>query len=354
MKSKCVLLLAFLLFSMTGFAIKLDDLLPNERNTVEIFQKFSKKVVYVHRIATVRTGLRAKKHVDAGAGSGIIWDNEGHIVTNFHVVNGADDIAVTIDDLTVPAKVIGIEPRKDLAVLQIMNPKVLAQLKSYQPFTLVSSRDLLVGEKAIAIGNPFGLDHSLTVGIISALGRQMPGAGGVTIREMIQTDAAINPGNSGGPLLDSKGRLIGLNTAIYSNSGSSAGIGFAIPSDDIERIVPQLIKNGRVVMAGIGVQRVDDHLARHLGITKGVLIAEIKPHTPAASAGLHGTYRDTNGKIVLGDVIIAINGHPIRNYDALYNLLGDVKPGMPIRLDVSRGGKTRSLTIKTMDISAFG
>ncbi|KTD18567.1 DegP protease [Legionella lansingensis] len=341
------------LLALPSYATSLDELLPNERNTVEIFQKFSPKVVYVHRLATVLNHSYERMQVPAGAGSGIIWDAQGHIVTNFHVINGADHLSVTIGKLTVPAKVVGAEPRKDIAVLAITAPKALELLKSYTPFELAHTNELLVGQKTIAIGNPFGLDHSLTVGVISALGRQVPGAGGVTIRDMIQTDTSINPGNSGGPLLDSKGRLIGLNTAIYSNSGSSAGVGFAVPADDIARIVPQLIKNGRVVLSGIGIQVVEPHIAKRLGVTKGLLVADVLPHTPAAQVKLRGTTRDSWGHIHLGDVIVAINGHPVKNYDAFYNILVDIKVGETINLAVLRHGKMLNYKMKTIDIAAY-
>ncbi|STX28726.1 DegP protease [Legionella beliardensis] len=349
---KHVFICFFSLLACNAIAGNLGDLLNYERNTVEIFQKFSPKVVSVHRLARVQHAY-TKMRVPAGAGSGIIWDKRGHIVTNYHVVKGADDLAVTIGNVTVPAKVIGAEPRKDIAVLAISSAKALDLLKTYTPFELIHSRDLLVGQKAIAIGNPFGLDHSLTIGVISALGRQVPGAGGVTIREMIQTDASINPGNSGGPLLDSRGRLIGLNTAIYSNSGSSAGIGFAVPSDDVERIVPQLIKNGRVVLAGIGIRRVEPSIAKRFGITKGILILDILPHSPGAAAGLRGTYRDADGRIHLGDIITAVNGHPVPNYDAFYNLLTDIKVGEEITVTVKRGSRYVDHKLKTIDIASY-
>ncbi|WP_242604615.1 S1C family serine protease [Legionella fairfieldensis] len=336
-----------------SYGAKLEELLPNERNTVEIFQKFSPKVVYVHRLTTVMNHSYELLQVPAGAGSGIIWDAQGHIVTNFHVINGAENLAVSVGNKTVPAKVIGVEPRKDIAVLSIESPKILSSLKSYIPFELAPTNELLVGQKTLAIGNPFGLDHSLSVGVISALGRQVPGAGGVTIRDMIQTDTTINPGNSGGPLLDSKGRLIGLNTAIYSNSGSSAGVGFAVPADDIARIVPQLIKNGRVVLAGIGIQWVGPNISKRLGIKKGVLIADILPHTPADFAGLRGTARDSWGRLHLGDVIIALNGHPVNNYDELYNLLTGVKVGEPVTLTVLRENRPLNFKLKTIDIAAY-
>lgn len=337
----------------TTHALPIDDLLQNERNSVDIFQKFSPKVVYVHRLTTVVKNPYERLQVPAGAGSGMIWDKEGHIVTNFHVINGADNLTVTLLGVTVPAKVVGVEPRKDIAVLKVNSPKALDLLKDFTPFQIIHSKDLLVGQKAMAIGNPFGLDHSLTIGVISALGRQVPGAGGVTIRGMVQTDASVNPGNSGGPLLDSHGRLIGMNAVIYSNSGSSAGIGFAVPSDDIERIVPQLIKNGRVVLAGIGIQRVEPNIAVKLGVSKGVLIADVIPKTPAAKAGLQGTYRNQWGKIIRGDVIVALNGHPVKNYDQLYNLLNDISVGKSVTVTVDRQGQRINHSMKTIDIAAY-
>ena len=330
-----------------------DALLPEERNTIKVFQNSAPKVVYVQRMKTVVHHRSHLTQIPAGAGSGIIWDAEGHIVTNFHVVHEADTFAVTIGKMSVPAKVIGTEPRKDIAVLALTSPKALELLKDYQPFEMAHTNQLLVGQKAIAIGNPFGLDHSLTVGVISALGRQVPGIGGVNIRDMIQTDASINPGNSGGPLLDSAGRLIGLNTVIYSQSGSSAGIGFAVPADDISRVVQQIIKHGRVVLAGIGIQRVEPNLARRLGIDKGVLIASILPHTPAAYAGLHGTHRDGWGRIIPGDIIIALNNHPVENYGVLYNLLTEIKVGEKINLTLLRNGKSIHSTMKTIDIAGY-
>ncbi|RUQ79216.1 S1C family serine protease [Legionella septentrionalis] len=339
--------------SASGFAAKLDELLPNERNTIEVFQKASPKVIYVHRLTTVINDSYERLHVPSGAGSGIIWDKQGHIVTNFHVINGADNLAVSIGKLTFPAKIIGAEPRKDIAVLAITSPKALELLKTFTPFEIAHTNELLVGQKALAIGNPFGLDHSLTVGVISALGRQVPGAGGVAIRDMIQTDASINPGNSGGPLLDSAGRLIGLNTAIYSQSGNSAGVGFAVPADEISRIVTQIIKHGRVVLAGIGIQRVEPNIAQRLGVKKGILIADVLPHTPAARAGLRGTYRDHWGRISLGDIIISLNGHPVENYDVLYNLLTEVQIGEPVTVTILRNGKQMNLKMKTIDIAAY-
>lgn len=334
-------------------SLNLDTLLPDERNTVDVFQKSSPKVVYVHRLANVVSLRQTKTHVPDGAGSGIIWDDKGHVVTNFHVIKGADDLAITLGTMTVPAKVIGFEARKDIAVLQIKSPQALNYLKAYKPFEIVHLQDLIVGQKAIAIGNPFGLDHSLSKGVISALGRQVPGIGGVTIRNMIQTDTPINPGNSGGPLLNSAGQLIGLNTMIFSQSGSSAGVGFAVPADDIERLVTQIISNGRVILSGIGIRRIEPHIARKLGVRRGILIADVLPKTPAARLKLRGTHRDNWGRIVLGDIIIGVNAHPIENYDTMYNLLSEIKVGEQVTVSILRGSKKINLKMNTIDIAAL-
>ncbi len=356
LKQRNLWLVIFLfIFSIAkpGFSLNLDTLLPDERNTIEVFQKTSSKVVYVHRLATVTNRSLQKTHVPDGAGSGIIWDDKGHVVTNFHVINGADDLAITLGNMTVPAKVIGTEPRKDIAVLEIKSPQALKYLKAFQPFDIVHLNDLIVGQKAIAIGNPFGLDHSLSKGVISALGRQVPGIGGVTIHNMIQTDTPINPGNSGGPLLNSAGQLIGLNTMIFSRSGSSAGIGFAVPADDIQRIVTQIISHGRVVLSGIGIQRVEPNIAKKLGIKKGILIADVLPHTPAQQAKLRGTHKDSWGRVVVGDVIVAINAHPIANYDNLYHMLSEIKVGEQVTVSIQRGNKQMDIKLRTIDIAAL-
>jgi S1-C subfamily serine protease len=356
LKQRNLWLVIFLfIFSIAkpGFSLNLDTLLPDERNTIEVFQKTSSKVVYVHRLATVTNRSLQKSHVPDGAGSGIIWDDKGHVVTNFHVINGADDLAITLGNMTVPAKVIGTEPRKDIAVLEIKSPQALKYLKSYKPFDIVHLNDLIVGQKAIAIGNPFGLDHSLSKGVISALGRQVPGIGGVTIHNMIQTDTPINPGNSGGPLLNSAGQLIGLNTMIFSRTGASAGIGFAVPADDIQRIVTQIISHGRVILSGIGIQRVEPNIAKKLGVKKGILIAGVIPNTPAQHANLRGTHKDSWGRVVVGDVIVAINAHPVANYDNLYHMLSEIKVGQQVTLSIQRGNKQMDVKVKTIDIAAL-
>lgn len=355
MRRFCIIAL-FLLSSLPVFAAMMDELLPYERNTIEVFQKSSPKVVYVHRMTAIgrrHTYEPTMQVVPTGTGSGILWDAHGHVVTNFHVVVGADSLAVTIGHMTVPVRVVGVEPRKDIAVLKFDSPKALERLKDMQPFIVAQSEELLVGQKAIAIGNPFGFDHSLTVGVISALGRQVPGVGGVAIHNMIQTDASVNPGNSGGPLLDSRGHLIGLNTVIFSQSGSSSGVGFAVPADEMERVVKQIIQHGRVRLAGIGIQRVDPSIARRLGVHEGILIEEVLPGTPAAKAGLRETHRNAWGHIVLGDIIIALNGHPTKNYDALYNVLNHVKVGENVTLTLLRAGVKVRVKMKTIDIASY-
>ena len=340
--------------SFSAYASKLSWMLPNERNTIEVFQKTSPKVVYVHRMTTVQTRAhQPSKVVQSGTGSGIIWDNQGHVVTNFHVIKGADKFSVTIGTMTVSAKVIGAEPRKDLAVLLLNSPKAIAALKSFKPLEIAHTHDLLVGQKAIAIGNPFGFDHSLTIGVISALGRQVPGVGGVTIHDMIQTDASINPGNSGGPLLDSAGRLIGLNTLIFSQSGTSAGVGFAVPADDIVRTVTQIITHGRVVLAGIGIKPVEPKVAARYGVKQGILIADVLANTPAVTAGLRKTHRGHMGQMILGDVIVGLNGRSVNNYDALYNLLTSVNVGENVTLTVVRDGQRVYHRIRTIDVAAL-
>lgn len=350
-KTICIFLSC--LISLTINAANLNNLLPNERNTIEVFQNAAPKTVYVHRLATMVNQSSELLQVPAGSGSGIIWDAKGHIITNFHVVHGAEHLEVTIGNLTVPVKVLGVEPRKDIAVLTVTSPKALALLKSFKPFEIAHTHELLVGQKTIAIGNPFGLDHSLTVGVISALGRHVPGIGGIKIRDMIQTDASINPGNSGGPLLDSAGRLIGLNTVIYSQSGTSAGVGFAVPGDDMARIVQQIIQHGRVVLAGIGIQRAEPSISARLGIKKGILIAGVLPETPAARAKLRGTRHDAWGRPILGDILVALNGHPVDDYDVLYDLLTEVPVGEKVTVTVLRSGKALNFNMNTIDIEGY-
>ncbi len=314
----------------------------DERNTVAVFRAAAPSTVFVTQTKVVVDYLEGTtQEVPAGSGSGFVWDDAGHIVTNFHVVRGADALTVTLkDQQTFDAKVVGVEPRKDIAVLQVEAPPGLLVALHVR-----SAKELLeVGQKTIAIGNPFGLDHTLTTGVISALGRQMEGVGGVTIRDMIQTDAAINPGNSGGPLLDSSGFLIGMNTMIYSRSGSSAGIGFAVPFSTIARVVPQLIRTGHTEQLGFGV-RIDpaQRLERSVGL-RGVAVIAVTKGSPAARAGLRGIAQTRRG-IALGDVIIGIDREPVTSYDDFYNALDARHPGDKIDLKVSREGAVVSVPV---------
>ena len=308
----------------------------DERNTIAVFSRTAAGCVYVTQHQVVVDYWAGGEHdVPAGSGSGFVWDETGHIVTNFHVIAGAQHLTVTLhDQRTFPASVVGSEPRKDIAVVKIEAPAgALTPILRHQ-----ERIELEVGQKVIAIGNPFGLDQSLTTGVISALGRQVDGIGGVKIREMVQTDAAINPGNSGGPLLDSTGRLIGMNTMIYSKSGSSAGIGFAVPATTIARVVPQLIKLGHVEQVGIGVDiDPERRLERRLGI-RGLIVLAARPDSPAGAAGVQGLRRTVSG-IELGDVIIGIDGKPINDYDDLYSMLDAKKAGEVIRVTVARNGR---------------
>ena len=285
--------------------------------------------------------------VPAGAGTGFIWDAEGHIVTNCHVAL-ADctrgipprKLSVTLyDQKTYDATVIGSDPYKDVAVLKISPTDKLVPIRR-----VPEGNSIRVGQKAIAIGNPFGLDHTLTVGVISAMGREVKGIGGVTIRDMVQTDAAINPGNSGGPLLDSQGQLIGMNTMIFSNSGSSAGIGFAVPHSIIERVVPQIIENGRPTRVGLGVSILNDEAASRLGVD-GVVVDRVGPTSPASKAGLRSATRSSTGWTI--DVIVGVDGERVKSYDDLYNALEAKAAGEKVSLSVLRVPGDEVITIET-------
>ncbi len=317
------------------------DLAADEKTTIEIFKNTSPSVVYITSIALRRSlfSLNAVE-IPQGTGSGFIWDKQGRIVTNYHVISDANRIQVTMADKSVwKAVLVGTAPDKDLAVLQINAPT-----ERLKPILIGQSSNLQVGQKVFAIGNPFGLDHTMTAGIISALGREIKAITGRIIRGVIQTDAAINPGNSGGPLLDSAGRLIGINTAIYSPSGAYAGIGFAVPVDEINRVVPQVIKTGRMIRPGIGVTLADERATKLLDID-GALILEVERGGPAEKAGLHPT-RQYQGNIVLGDIITAVNGKKISTPDDLANELERYKVGDEVTVTLRRDDETISVKLK--------
>jgi S1-C subfamily serine protease len=279
--------------------------------------------------------------VPQGTGSGVVWDVHGHLVTNFHVVRGSNELRVTFaDHSTLPARLVGQSERNDLAVV-----RVTGLPKSVTPLALGTSHDLVVGQDVIAIGSPFGLDYTLSTGVISGLGRDIPGQGDLPIEGGIQTDAAINPGNSGGPLIDSAGRLIGINTAILSPSGASAGIGFAIPADTVARVVPDLIAYGREVRPVIGVELANDAVSARLGLP-GVLVLRVVENSPAAQAGIVPTQRQAlSGEILLGDVITHIDGEQLHSASDLYLKLEKHRPGDTVKVSLVRQGVGHTLSV---------
>jgi 2-alkenal reductase len=305
-----------------------------EKTAIELFQAASPSVVQVVS--------QNKDTGSIGTGTGFIWDRAGHVVTNDHVVGDGSDLMVRLADGRLSAaKLVGRAPNYDLAVIRLDERGALPP-----PVTVGSSQDLAVGQAAFAIGNPFGLDQSLTSGIISALERRLPTGAGREIAGVIQTDAAINPGNSGGPLLDSAGRLIGVNTAIFSPSGANAGIGFAIPVDRVNRVVPQLINQGRVPNPGIGIVAADEATTAQLGIT-GVVVAGVVPGTPAERAGLKGIDQETGR---LGDVITAVDDRPVRRLPDLTDRLEEVGVGKPVTLALLRGGSMKTVKVEVADL----
>ncbi len=346
-----VFLFAFLV-SSTAYADTPSHFLPDERNTINIYKKAYQNVVFVHRYQRVLSRDLQVFDIPSGSGSGFLFNKDGYVITNYHVVKGSKRLAIRVNNLVSKAFLVGAEPRKDIAVLKIYSKEVLKKIQKFPSLEISDSKNLLVGQKTIAIGNPFGLDRSLSTGVVSALGRKVPGMIG-TLRNMIQTDAAINPGNSGGPLLDSSGKVIGMNTAIYSKNGSSSGIGFAVPSEDIIRTANQIIKNGHVKLSGIGVQRIDAVTAKQLGVDRGVLIGKIIKRSPASKAGLIGSYRDNNGYIHLVDVIVSVNSFPVNNYDDLYHIMSKTKVGSSIVLTVMRNAKKFKVKLNTIDITSY-
>ena len=311
------------------------DLASAEKAVIALFRQASPSVLHITAISVQRDLFTLNLYqIPEGTGSGFVWDHSGNIITNFHVIQNADVAQVTLGDQTTwKARRVGVAPDKDIAVLRIDAPT-----NRLQPIPIGTSKDLQVGQSVFAIGNPFGLDQSLTTGVISALGREIESVTRRPIQGVIQTDAAINPGNSGGPLLDSAGRLIGVNTAIYSPSGVSAGIGFAIPVDTVNRIVSELIRYGKVTRPGIGVQIAEEQIADRLGV-KGILIVEVVPGSAAAKAGLRPTQREGSGRVRLGDVITAVEGKKVESPNELFILLENYKVGDVVSISLLRDGK---------------
>lgn len=319
-----------------------NGLTPQERATIKLFEEAKPSVCFI-TTSNVRMDYftRDVSEIPRGTGSGFVWDLGGHIVTNFHVIQGADRAIVTLEDRsTWPAKLVGKAPEKDLAVLRIDAPR-----EQLYPIPIGSSEDLRVGQSVFAIGNPFGLDQTLTTGIVSALGREIQSVAGIPIRDVIQTDAAINPGNSGGPLLDSSGRLIGVNTAIYSPSGASAGIGFSIPVDAVSWIVPELIEYGELRRPTLGIDLARPEVITRLGL-EGVLVINVNRGSAAERAGIRPTTRDRYGYIKLGDIIIGLGDNKIKNNSDLILALEKYQPGDVVTVRLRRDDEELDVRLK--------
>lgn len=319
------------------------DFNSDEQNTINIFQRTSPSVVFINTLDTqLNPWTRTFKETPLGSGSGFIWDDQGHVVTNFHVIKDSSSATVKLSDQRIyDAILVGASPRHDLAVLKINVP-----IDSPSPVPIGRSKNLQVGQKVYAIGNPFGLDHTLTTGIISALGRSIDSDAGGRIENLIQTDAAINPGNSGGPLIDSAGRLIGINTAIYSPSGSSSGIGFSIPVDNVNRVVPQLIAKGRYIRPVLGIQmdeRYNALINQRFGI-KGVAILSTTKNSGAARVGLRGITLE-NDQSALGDVIQQVDGRDVNTVADLLDILDEYQSGDSVELTIFRESRQQKITV---------
>ncbi|KAG0476217.1 hypothetical protein HPP92_013058 [Vanilla planifolia] len=336
-------------------------LFPSEERAAELFEKNTYSVVNIFDV-TLRPQFNVTGVVEVpeGNGSGVVWDDAGHIVTNYHVVGnalsrnpGPDQVVARINILTsegvqksFEGKLVGASRAKDIAVLKVEAPD-----KLLKPVKVGQSSGLKVGQKCFAIGNPFGFDHTLTVGVISGLNRDIFSQSGVTIGGGIQTDAAINPGNSGGPLLDSKGNMIGINTAIFTRTGTSAGVGFAIPSSTVLKIVPQLIQFGKAVHAGLKVDVAPEFVANQLNVRNGVLVLQVTASSLAAKAGLLPTTRGFAGNILLGDIILAVDGKPVRNKAELFKVLDDHEVGDKVLLQVQRSDQNLEIPLFLEEIS---
>ncbi|WP_417908632.1 S1C family serine protease [Candidatus Electronema sp. PJ] len=312
------------------------DLGADEQNTINVFKAASPSVVFITSIELRRNLFSLNVHeIPKGTGSGFVWDNKGRIVTNYHVISDANRIVVTLADRSNwKAALVGAAPDCDLAVLQIAAPA-----DKLHPIMVGESTNLQVGQKVFAIGNPFGLDQTLTTGVVSALGREISSDTGRTIRNVIQTDAAINPGNSGGPLIDSAGRLIGVNTAIYSPSGigASVGVGFAVPVHEVNRVVPQLIRHGKLLRPGLGLNLAPPQIQRELDLP-GLLILSVEPGSSAAQADLRGT-REVRDGLILGDIILAVDKVPVQDWNQLRDEMEKHEAGESVTLTILRGDK---------------
>jgi len=331
-----------------GFkAPDLQGLTEYEKNTIKVFNNSIKSVVNITIVAKRRAyngfPFFGPEEVPTGIGSGFVWDHKGHIVTNSHVIMDGDSFLVSFhkDKKQYQAKLVGHDPTRDIAVL-----KLIERPKTLHPIEAGTSQNLMVGQKVIAIGNPMGLDHTMTVGVISALEREMPGIGGVTIRGVIQIDAAINQGNSGGPLFDSRGSVIGINNMIISASGASAGLGFSVPVDAVKLIVPQLIKSGNVIRPGLGIGIQPNPYGEG-----GLIITHVAPRSGAYNAGLKGMAIDRYGKKYLGDILLKVNGREANSYNDIFHILNDYKVGDSVKILILREGKEKTVKVVLTPLS---
>ena len=312
-----------------------------EDSTIALFREASPSVVHVY--ATGQQVFVGNGEAVLQTGSGVVWDEAGDVVTNNHVIRGQSEFRVRLTSgELVSARVVGVAPNYDLAVLRLERPR-----SPLRPIIVGSSKDLQVGQSVFAIGNPYGLDQTLTSGIISALHRRLPESPTVEIADVIQTDAPINPGNSGGPLIDSAGRMIGLNSAILSQSGASAGIGFAIPVDTVNTVAAQIIKTGTAPVPGIGIMTASPALSEQLGLN-GVMVVRALPGSPAATAGLRGIDPQTGA---VGDVITAVNGHAVRTIADLSALLAQVGIGNTATLTIERDGEQHEVKVGVVNVA---
>jgi S1-C subfamily serine protease len=326
------------------FVTPRSELFSDEKATIDLFEKSRNSVVFITTSTQVQDfWSRNTFSVPRGSGSGFIWDESGHVITNYHVIESASQATIKLaNGKDYSAKLVGASPMHDIAVL-----KINISNNNSPPLPIGSSHDLKVGQKVYAIGNPFGLDWTLTNGIVSALNRSLTEENGNTVEHLIQTNAAINPGNSGGPLLDSAGRLIGINTAIYSPNGANAGIGFAVPVDTVNRVVPQLIRNGKYTRPTLGIEideNINERLTEILEI-KGVVILKVPSGSAASLAGLKGVTVLQNGSIIPGDIITAIEGKSVSSVGKLAAMLDDFRVGDKIRLTVSQKGSSRDVRV---------
>lgn len=321
-----------------------------EEQNIALFREISPSVVHITTTRRRRDRFSFNlEEIPQGTGSGFIWSDEGHVVTNYHVVQNAQGAKVTLADHSMwDARPVGAAPDVDIAVLKIDAPRSVLK-----PIPIGESSNLQVGQKVLAIGNPFGLDQSLTTGVISALGREIQSVTRRPIEGVIQTDAAINPGNSGGPLLDSSGRLIGINTAIYSPSGAYAGIGFAVPVDIVNRVVPEIIRSGKFDRPGLGVVIFDDNITQRLGL-EGVLVREVSKNSNAAAAGVRATQYDDDGNIVLGDLIIAVDDMEVKRSEDLFRAMGRHEVGDTVKLTVIRDKAPVQVVVELQALPTLG